>query len=125
MSSARLLATRVPKNPEAVVLVLHGGATRQDSPMVSPAQLSVLRMVPIARRLARAGRGRLAVFRVLNSSRGWDTAHTPVDDVRWALGQVADRLGDGAAHRTRGSLARRPGRACWREPSPRSAAWSR
>ena len=94
MSSARLLATRVPKNPEAVVLVLHGGATRQESPAVSPAQLSVLRMVPIARRLARAGRGRLAVFRVLNSSRGWDTAHTPVDDVRWALGAVADRLGD-------------------------------
>ncbi len=93
MTSARLLATRVPKKPDAVVLVLHGGASRQDSPMVSPAQLSVLRMVPIARRVARAGRGRLAVFRVLNSSRGWDTAHTPVDDVRWALGEVADRLG--------------------------------
>ena len=93
MTSARLLPTRVPKDPDAVVLVLHGGASRRDSPMVSPAQLSVLRMVPIAQRVARAGRGRLAVFRLLNSSRGWDTAHTPVDDVRWALGEVADQLG--------------------------------
>jgi alpha-beta hydrolase superfamily lysophospholipase len=93
LTSARLLPTRVPKDPDAVVLVLHGGASRRDSPMVSPAQLSVLRMVPIAQRVARAGRGRLAVFRLLNSSRGWDTAHTPVDDVRWALGEVADQLG--------------------------------
>ncbi len=61
--------------------------------MVSPAQLSVLRMVPIARRIARAGRNRLAVFRLLNSSRGWDTHHTPVHDARWALDQVAQRYG--------------------------------
>jgi pimeloyl-ACP methyl ester carboxylesterase len=74
--------------------VLHGGAARRDRPRVSPAQLSVLRMVPIASRLAHAGRGELAVFRLLNSSRGWDTRHTPVDDVRWALGQVAERYGD-------------------------------
>ena len=51
-------------------------------------------MVPIASRLARAGRGRLAVHRLLNSSRGWDSAHTPVDDVRWALGRVRERYGD-------------------------------
>jgi len=50
-------------------------------------------MVPIARRAARAGRGRLAVFRLLNSARGWDTHHTPLRDVDWALDQVADRLG--------------------------------
>jgi len=62
--------------------------------MVSPAQLSVLRMVPVARRLARAGRGRLAVVRLLNSSRGWDDRHTPVDDAIWALGQVQERYGD-------------------------------
>jgi dienelactone hydrolase len=60
---------------------------------VSPTQLSVLRMVPIARRVARAGRGRLAVFRLLNSTRGWDTSHTPVHDVRWALAQVRSRVG--------------------------------
>ena len=55
---------------------------------VSPAQLSVLRMVPIARAVARAGHGRLAVYRLLNSRRGWDATHTPVDDARWALGRL-------------------------------------
>jgi alpha-beta hydrolase superfamily lysophospholipase len=60
---------------------------------VSPAQLSVLRMVPIAHRVVRAGQGELAVLRLLNSTRGWDASHTPVDDVRWALAQVAERFG--------------------------------
>lgn len=76
------------------MLVLHGGASRRGDAMVSPAQLSVLRMIPVARRIARAGRGRLAVYRLLNSSRGWDTQHTPVDDARWALHQVAERHPD-------------------------------
>ena len=61
--------------------------------MVSPTQLSVLRMIPIAKRIARAGRSRLAVFRLLNSRRGWDAHHTPVHDARWALDRVAERLG--------------------------------
>ncbi len=94
MSAPRLLDTRSPRDPAAAVLVLHGGASRPGRPEVSPAQLSVLRMVPIASRLARAGRGRLAVHRLLNSSRGWDSAHTPVDDARWALGRVRERYGD-------------------------------
>ena len=89
-----LVPTRVPRRPVAVVLVLHGGASRRDSTAVSPTQLSVLRMIPIARRIARAGRGRLAVFRLLNSTRGWDTRHTPVDDVAWALDEVRERLGE-------------------------------
>ena len=67
--------------------------SRRGKMAVSPAQLSVLRMVPIARRAARAGHGRLAVFRLLNSVRGWDTHHTPLRDVSWALDQVAERLG--------------------------------
>lgn len=81
--------------------MLHGGAGRAGragragNTMVSPTQLSVIRMVPIARRIARAGRGRLAIFRLLNSMRGWDTAHTPVLDVQWALAQVRERFGDG------------------------------
>lgn len=62
--------------------------------MVSPTQLSVLRMVPIAKRLALTGRGELAVFRLLNSTRGWDSTHTPVDDARWALAQIAEQYGD-------------------------------
>ncbi len=89
---ARLLPTRVPDQPAGVVLVLHGGASRRDSMAVSPTQLSVLRMIPIAARIARAGRGRLAVFRLLNSTRGWDTTHTPVDDVTWALEQLHERF---------------------------------
>ena len=71
------------------MVVLHGGASRRENMMVSPTQLSVLRMIPIARSIARAGHGRLAVFRLLNSRRGWDAHHTPVRDVEWALDQLA------------------------------------
>ncbi|KQY58461.1 hypothetical protein ASD11_02005 [Aeromicrobium sp. Root495] len=92
-NAPRLIPTTEPKDAEAVVLVLHGGASRRDNPMVSPTQLSVLRMIPVARRVARAGAKRLAVYRVLNSTRGWDTTHTPVDDARWAIAQVEERLG--------------------------------
>ena len=91
----RLITVREPRDPEGVVIVLHGGASRQGSPMVSPTQLSVVRMVPIAKRVARAGQGRLAVYRLLNSTRGWDASHTPVDDATWALDEVAQRLGAG------------------------------
>jgi dienelactone hydrolase len=61
---------------------------------VSPTQLSVLRVVPVARRIARAGGGRVAVLRLLNTHRGWDTSHTPIDDVVRALAQVRERYGD-------------------------------
>lgn len=93
-SAARLLATHVPRDPQGVVLVLHGGAARRHGMRVSPAQLSVLRMIPVARRITGVGRGRLAVFRLLNSVRGWDTHHTPVDDVTWALDQLRARFGE-------------------------------
>ena len=90
----RLIPTHVPASPEGVVLVLHGGAARQERVAVSPTQLSVIRMIPVARRIARAGGARLATYRLLNSTRGWDTAHTPVDDVAWALGELASVHGD-------------------------------
>jgi dienelactone hydrolase len=51
-------------------------------------------MIPIARRLARAGGKDLAVFRLLNSTRGWDTTHTPVADAAWALGAMQQQFGD-------------------------------
>ena len=89
----RLIDVRVPDDPSGVVLVLHGGASRRGDMRVSPAQLSVVRMIPIARRVARDGGGRLAVFRLLNSRRGWDASHTPVDDARWALREITERLG--------------------------------
>lgn len=90
---AKLVGVREPRSPEGVVIVLHGGASRRGQMMVSPTQLSVLRMVPLARRIARAGKGRLAVHRLLNSYRGWDTSHTPVDDARWAVEQVREQYG--------------------------------
>ena len=89
----KLIEVSVPARPEGAVLVLHGGASRGERMMVSPTQLSVLRMVPIARRIARAGGDRLAVYRLLNSRRGWDAHHTPVRDAQWALDRIADRLG--------------------------------
>jgi pimeloyl-ACP methyl ester carboxylesterase len=91
----RLIELDVPDRPAGAVVVLHGGASRCGSMMVSPTQLSVLRMIPVARRIARVGRGELAVFRLLNSARGWNTRHTPVDDARWALEQIAARQGEG------------------------------
>ncbi len=92
-NNPRLIAVHEPAEPAAAVLLLHGGGSRQHGVMVSPAQLSVVRMIPIARRVARAGRDRLTVLRLLNTNRGWDTTHTPVDDVDWALGQVRNRFG--------------------------------
>ena len=89
----RLVEVRVPDSPTGAVLVLHGGAARRERMMVSPTQLSVVRMIPVARRVARAGGDRLAVFRLLNSVRGWDARHTPVRDAEWAMEQVAERLG--------------------------------
>lgn len=93
ISRARLVETLLPPRARGLVLVLHGGAARPDTPGVSATQPSVLRMVPVAARVAVAGRGRLAVVRLLNSSRGWDSGHTPVDDVRWALDRLGERLG--------------------------------
>ncbi len=89
-TTARLIPSRVPRSADGAVLVLHGG--RGGARPVSPAQLSVLRMIPIAHRVARAGRGRLAVWRLLNSARGWERTHTPLDDVRWALTQLRAQL---------------------------------
>jgi len=94
---ARLIDVAVPASPTGVVIVLHGGASRQGVTRVSPAQLSVLRMVPVASSIRHAAAGRLAVLRLLNSRRGWDTDHTPVRDVEWALGEVAARFGPGMA----------------------------
>ena len=86
----KLIEVARPADPDGAVIVLHGGASRRQNMMVSPTQLSVLRMIPIARAVTRAGRGRLAVFRLLNSRRGWDAHHTPVRDVEWALQRLAE-----------------------------------
>lgn len=75
------------------MLVLHGGATRGDGVRVSPTQLSVLRMIVTSRTVAAASK-RLAVFRLINTFRGWNAAHTPVQDADWALDHVAQRYPD-------------------------------
>ncbi len=93
MSEARIVDTSVPSDPKGLVLVLHGGAARRHSMRVSPAQLSVLRMVPIAARIAHLAPDELVVQRLLNSRRGWDAHHTPVADVQWALAQAVERFG--------------------------------
>jgi len=85
---------REPTAPSGVVLVLHGGAARGDRAMVSPTQLSVVRLIPTARAVARVGRGQLAVYRLLNRYRGWDSEHTPVDDARWAMAVLGERFPD-------------------------------
>jgi len=92
--SPRLVTVARPRRATAAVIVLHGGGSRGGRMMVSPTQLSVLRMIPTARAVARAGRGRLAVYRLLNSWRGWDTEHTPVSDALWAMQQVRAQFGD-------------------------------
>ncbi len=72
-------------------MVLHGGGSRGGSAAVSPTQLSVLRMVPVGRRIARDPG--LAVYRLLNSRRGWDASSTPVRDAHWAIERVRNELG--------------------------------
>jgi predicted esterase len=94
ISSARLIDAAVPADPSGIVLVLHGGASRRRAVRVSPAQLSVLRMIPVASRVVHASEGRLGVLRMLNSSRGWDAKHTPVQDVEWALREIGRRFGE-------------------------------
>ncbi len=93
-TGARLVAVARPTTPSGVVLVLHGGAQRQVPTPVRSTQLSVLRMIPIARAIARAGRGRLAVHRLLNSRRGWDSEQQPTGDVDWALAELHAAYGD-------------------------------
>lgn len=92
---ARFIETQVSADAQGIVLVLHGGGARQADVAVSPTQLSVIRTAPIAARVARTGAGRLSVFRLLNSRRGWDPSHAPVQDVDWALGALRERFGHG------------------------------
>ena len=119
-ATARLITTRAPRNPDGVVLLLHGGAARRDRHAVSPTQLSVLRMVPIAHRLARAGRGRLAVVRLLNSVRGWDSTHNPVADAQWALDQLQEQYDGLPASLVGHSLGGRAALLAGDHPSVRS-----
>lgn len=81
--------TSEPEQPEAVVLVLHGGRVRSEE-AVAWRQLAVLRMAPFASAVARAGDGRLAVARLRLSVRGWNGGR-PLVEGRWALERLRER----------------------------------
>jgi alpha-beta hydrolase superfamily lysophospholipase len=79
--------------PEAVVLLLHGGST--DSFAAARAfDPAVLRMIPFGRSMLRAGGGRIAVASLRYAVRGWNGEwQSPLRDARWALDRIAARLG--------------------------------
>jgi dienelactone hydrolase len=76
----------------AVVVVLHGGRARGRQP-ASGLQLAYRRMVPFARAIERAGRGRgLATWLLRYRYRGWNEPdRDPVSDALWALGEARER----------------------------------
>ena len=68
--------------PAGTVLVLHGGQSMSTTP-TSPVQLTVLRMVPVARAVRRAvGPAGIEVRRPRFGVRGWNGPYaSPVADV--------------------------------------------
>lgn len=91
--SAHLSVDEAGRDPRAVALVLHGGTSISQDPVASTST-ALLRMVPFAWSLRRAGSGRLVVARLRNRVRGWNgEQQSSVHDARWALQQLADRFG--------------------------------
>ena len=77
---------------EAVVLVLHGGSERSHAP-VHPLRLAYLRMVPIAKAIARTSARRgVATWLLRDLVQGWNAPDlSPVADARWALERIRRR----------------------------------
>ena len=77
------------------VVVAHGGRSVSTEP-VSPAQLAVLRMVPVARAIRHALRDSgVMVCRPRFRLRGWNGEQaSPVPDLRAVLDQIGARFGD-------------------------------
>ena len=77
--------------PRAVVLVLHGGKSRSRRPVRPWHKGAVLRMVPFAGAVAKAGGGAIAVAMLRYAVRGWNGAArpAPLADTRLALEQIA------------------------------------
>ncbi|MEO7069991.1 MAG: alpha/beta hydrolase [Nostocoides sp.] len=63
--------TARPETAQAVVLVLHGGADRSKRAN-KWRNVHVLRLLPFANAIARAGQGRIAVARLLFTVKGWN-----------------------------------------------------
>jgi pimeloyl-ACP methyl ester carboxylesterase len=75
--------------PRGIVLVLHGGQSESSAP-VSPRQLAVLRMIPVADAVRRAvGRDGIEVRRPLFSMRGWNGGQaSPAADLVRVLDEI-------------------------------------
>lgn len=92
-SGAVLFGPSAPRDARFAVLVLHGGSADSTAP-VSRWSLAALRLLPVARAVARAMPG-AAVYRLRNSVRGWNGDGAAVlADARWALEQIAGRVPD-------------------------------
>jgi alpha-beta hydrolase superfamily lysophospholipase len=88
-SGAVLSRTSAPADARAAVLVLHGGSADSTLP-VRPLSLAALRLVFVARSLARSVPG-TAVYRMRNSVRGWNGDGAAVlGDARWAVDRIAE-----------------------------------
>lgn len=89
------LHVRAGRDPEAVVLVLHGGRETSTAP-VRANQLAVIRMLPFAARLRRHGANRIAIASLRYRVRGWNAAPgqvpDPVRDADWALDELERRF---------------------------------
>ncbi|HQH08818.1 MAG TPA: alpha/beta fold hydrolase [Phycicoccus sp.] len=82
----------LPDNARGVVLVLHGGGVRGKVPMHWRA-IPVLRKLPFARAIDHAGHHQIAVVRLRNRYFGWNgDEQSPVQDARWALDVIRQRL---------------------------------
>jgi dienelactone hydrolase len=78
-----------------IALLMHGGRSKGHG-RVTARQLAVLRMLPFAVSLRRAGgAGGLAVARLRYRERGWNgELRSPVADAKWALDELGRRFGD-------------------------------
>jgi alpha-beta hydrolase superfamily lysophospholipase len=82
-----MTAVQMPATAGAVVLVLHGGSADSTLP-VGRLSLPALRLVPMARAVARSMPG-AAVYRLRNSVRGWNGDGAAVlGDAQWALSLI-------------------------------------
>lgn len=81
--------------PRGLVVVLHGGQSVSTAP-TTVVQLSVVRMIPVARAVRRAvAAGAIVVCRPRFRLRGWNgTQASPVGDLTGWLDEAARRLGD-------------------------------
>lgn len=73
MAAIRPGRLRMTARTEAIVLLLHGGRAEEPQPHAWR-DVSWLRMLPFARAVRRAGRGRLATLLVHNTDGGWVAA---------------------------------------------------